>query len=106
MNQSKFLSSLIQLFASLVEIIIGFRIILKLFGASTQAPFVRWVYQTSSPLLTPFSGMFPSPQIDGLFQIEFSAIFALIIYAFAFFLIIEIVNIVDFESAKRIKKNS
>lgn len=105
MNQSKLLSSLIQLIASLVEIIIGFRILLKLFGASTQAPFVRWIYQTSSPLLTPFSGMFPSPQLDGLFQIEFSAIFALIVYTFVFFLINEAVYIINFESTKRSNKH-
>jgi hypothetical protein len=63
------------------EGIISLRIILKLLGASPAAPFVRWVYETSKPLLYPFEGMFPSTQAAGIpFTLEFSALFALFIY--------------------------
>ena len=67
---------------SFVEFMIGLRIILKLFGASTAAPFVQWVYATTAPLLQPFIGIFPSPILDGRFIIEFSALFALVVYVF------------------------
>lgn len=76
---------------SLVELIISLRIILKLFGASETAPFVQWVYETSGPLLEPFIGMFPSPNISGGFVIEFSALFGLMVYAFIGYILLEIV---------------
>jgi uncharacterized protein YggT (Ycf19 family) len=81
---------------SFVEGVIGLRIILKLMGASTAAPFVRWVYETSKPLLYPFEGMFPSSQVGGIpFTIEFSALFALFIYVFVGYLIQEILQFIQ-----------
>lgn len=61
--------------------ILGLRIILKFFGANPATPFVAWVYKTSMPLLEPFAGAFPTPTVDGVFTLEFSALFALIVYA-------------------------
>jgi uncharacterized protein YggT (Ycf19 family) len=72
-----------NLLISAIEGIIGLRVLLKLMGASTVAPFVQWVYNTSKPLLYPFEGMFPSSQVAGApFTIEFSALFALFVYVF------------------------
>lgn len=88
-----FLRSLVNGIISLVEILISLRIILKLFGASTTAPFVRWVYETTAPLLEPFLGMFPSPNLTGGFVLEFSAIFGLLVYAFIGYALLEIVTI-------------
>lgn len=65
---------------SFVELMITFRVLLKLFGAHASAPFVAWVYATTAPLLQPFAGMFPSPVLEGGFIIEFSALFAIIVY--------------------------
>lgn len=65
-----------------VEFMLGLRVFMKLFGASTVAPFVQWVYETTAPLLQPFAGIFPSPRIEGRFIIEFSALFALVVYVF------------------------
>lgn len=70
-----------------IELLITLRIILKLFGANVGAPFVAWVYATTAPLLQPFIGMFPSPVLDGRFVIEFSALFALIIYGLIAYLV-------------------
>ncbi len=53
---------------------------LKLTGAGASAPFVLWVYNTTYPLISPFVGVFPSPQVD-MFIIEFSSIFALVVYS-------------------------
>ncbi len=73
-----------------MEGLIGLRILLKLLGANTLAPFVRWVYETSKPLLAPFEGMFPSPHLRGGFVIEVSALFAFLAYAFIEYLIEEL----------------
>ncbi|MDQ0352149.1 uncharacterized protein YggT (Ycf19 family) [Alkalibacillus filiformis] len=75
-----FINHLINIVIGIVQLILGFRIILKLFGASETAPFVEWVYNTSEPLLHPFEGIFPTTVLDGTFVVEFSAIFAFLIY--------------------------
>lgn len=74
---------LLNLLIVFAEGVIGLRILLKLMGASTTAPFVKWVFDTSKPLLYPFEGMFPSSTLNNVpFTIEFSAIFALFAYMF------------------------
>lgn len=89
---------------SIIELLIGLRVVLKLFGASTQSAFVRWLYDTTQPLLAPFEGMFPSPRIEGLFVLEFSALFALLVYAFVGYLIIELIAEITYISERRNRK--
>jgi uncharacterized protein YggT (Ycf19 family) len=93
---------------SFIEGVIVLRIILKLMGASTVAPFVRWVYETSKPLLYPFEGMFPSSQVGGIpFTIEFSALFALFVYVFVGYLIQEVLEFIQiFKEGKELHKNA
>lgn len=80
---------MLNIFIGFAETAIALRILLKLMGASTAAPFVRWVYDMSQPLISPFIGMFPSPTLSGPFTIEFSAIFALFVYMFVGYLLQE-----------------
>ena len=94
LNTAQFLHLLINLISNLIELLLGLRIILKLFGASTASSFVAWVYETTQPLLGPFIGMFPSPRIEGGFIIEFSSLFALIVYVFVAYLAAELVEAV------------
>jgi uncharacterized protein YggT (Ycf19 family) len=70
--------------------ILGIRFLLKLFGANPGALFVRWVYETSQPLLHPFAGMFP-PAADGRFIFDFNTLFAIAIYALIGYVISELV---------------
>lgn len=86
-----------------IEFIIGLRIILKLFGANPLTPFSQWVYETSTPLLQPFQGMFPAPRLTGNFVIEFSALFALLVYALISYAISEVVA---YLSTRRIVEKS
>lgn len=71
-----------EIVLNIVESLLILRIILKLFGANVTAPFVNWVYQTSSPLIAPFEGMFPTSELGNGFTLEISALFAVLIYAF------------------------
>lgn len=80
---------MLNILIGFAEAAIALRIILKLMGASMAAPFVRWVYDMSQPLISPFVGMFPAPTLSGPFTIEFSAIFALFAYVFVGYLIQE-----------------
>jgi uncharacterized protein YggT (Ycf19 family) len=86
------ISPLIEIVFTLVEALLGLRVILKFFGANPATPFVNWVYETSEPLLTPFSGMFPAPVIEGRFVLEFSTLFALIIYGLIAYLLIALIE--------------
>lgn len=72
---------------ALVEFLLSLRILLKLLGARTTAPFVTWVYETTKPLLSPFEGMFPTSNLGNGFVLEASALFALLVYAFLGFLL-------------------
>jgi uncharacterized protein YggT (Ycf19 family) len=76
-----FINYLINIIIGVAQFFLGLRVLLKLFGASSTAPFVQWVYNTSQSLLYPFEGIFPTTTIEGRFVIEFSALFALIIYS-------------------------
>ncbi len=87
---------LIEFIFGVVEFFIALRVLLKLLGASPQAPFVAWVYDTSQPLLAPFSGMFPAAPLQGRFVLEFSALFGLVVYAIVAYMISEIVRIVSY----------
>jgi uncharacterized protein YggT (Ycf19 family) len=99
----QFLITFITLATNLVEGLLSLRIVLKLFGASTNATFVRWVYETTDPLLTPFIGMFPSPTLTDGVVIEFSSLFALMAYAFIGYILIEIMNTLIYQSNQRIE---
>ncbi|MCP8615451.1 YggT family protein [Salirhabdus salicampi] len=79
----------------IAQTILGLRIVLKLFGASTNAPFVQWIYKTSQPLLHPFEGIFPTKVLDGNFIIEFSSLFALLMYSLIGYFLTRIVLTVD-----------
>lgn len=83
---------LIEYVTYLVQVLLGLRFVLKLFGARTAAPFVRWIYEMSDGLIAPFRGMFPSPEIARPFVIEFSTLFALIIYSVVGYLILELIG--------------
>ena len=83
----RYILTLTDTVIGILEFLISLRILLKLLGASTAAPFVNWVYETSRPLLTPFEGMFPSSTLIGGMTLEASALFALLVYAFLGFLL-------------------
>ena len=73
-----------------IELILAVRLILKFFAANTSAPFVAWVYRVSEPLLAPFRNIFPSIKL-GNFTLEFTTMFALIIYVLVGYLIMELI---------------
>ncbi len=70
---------LVWFLAGVVDVLLGLRFLLKLLGASAQAPFVSLLYGVSAPLVAPFRGIFPGTG-QGAFVIEPSALVALMIY--------------------------
>ena len=78
----KYILTLSDVVLGVIEFLLSIRIILRLLGASTKAPFVQWVYETTRPLLSPFEGMFPTSNLPLGVVLEISTLFALITYAF------------------------
>jgi uncharacterized protein YggT (Ycf19 family) len=86
--------NLLNLFVAVVEGILGLRFVLKLFGANDNSGFVNWVYEMSSGLLDPFRGIFPAKVFENRYVIEFSTLFAMLMYAVIALLIIAVINAV------------
>jgi uncharacterized protein YggT (Ycf19 family) len=94
--------NLTNIIVDVVETFLILRLLLKLFGASISAPFVQWIYETTDPLLWPFHGIFPSPSLARGFLIEFSTLFAIIIYLLVAYLITEILDSLIFRADQRL----
>lgn len=97
------ISGFINFLFGLIEGLLGLRVILKLFGANVAAPFVNWVYGVTAPLLAPFKGAFPAPALERGFVIEFTALFAMLVYALVAYLLLELVAQTNILSVKRLK---
>ncbi len=63
----------------LIEVLLGFRFILKMFGANASIGFTSFIYSLTEPLAGPFRGIF-SLIITGNSMIELSSIIAAIVY--------------------------
>ncbi len=72
----KLLAKVIELLAFSLGILIALRVLIKFFGASPEAPFVSWLYETTDAILAPFLGMFPTP-VFGNSEIDLSALFGM-----------------------------
>ena len=77
---TRLLKSILNIILSIIGSFLGLRIILKLFGANDSAEFVDWIYETTIPLIQPFENIFRTVRIDGRFVIEFSTLFAILVY--------------------------
>src|SRR5438552_12668043 len=61
-----------------IDVLIAIRFILKLFGAN-PAPFVRFIYDVTWPLVAPFHGIFNTSQV-GVSVFETESLVAIAIY--------------------------
>ncbi len=78
---TRFVLGLINFFLALVEIFLGLRVVLRFFAANPDVSFVHWIYASSDVLMQPFRGIFPTEVIGRDHVIDFSAMFAMVVYA-------------------------
>jgi uncharacterized protein YggT (Ycf19 family) len=77
-----------------VEILLAFRVILKMLGASVGSPFASLLYMVSDPLALPFSGIFGvTASLQGS-QLEWSTLVAMIVYAVIAYGLIQLMQLV------------
>jgi uncharacterized protein YggT (Ycf19 family) len=77
---TRLVAGLINFFLVLGEIFLGLRIILRFFAANPFNGFVHWIYSSSDVLMQPFRGIFPSTVIGNNHVVDFSAMFAMVVY--------------------------
>lgn len=77
---ARLLIGFINFFTAVAVFFLGLRVILRLFGADPNVPFVEWIYSSSGTLLEPFRGIFPTAIVGSDHVIDFSALFAMIVY--------------------------
>ncbi len=87
----RLLAGFINFFVGIAEVFLGLRVVLRLFGANDSNGFVQWVYESSSVLLDPFRGIFPTRELASGSVIDFSALFAMVVYGLLGMLLIYLV---------------
>lgn len=96
--------NLLNFFTLVVEGILGLRFVLKMFGANAANGFVNWVYEMSGVLLDPFRGIFPAKVFENQFVLEFSTLFAMLMYALIALLIGALITAVTPDAGATIVK--
>jgi hypothetical protein len=82
-------------FTIISEIVLGIRILLRLFAANPATSFVQFIYKTSADLLYPFRGIFPTPVIGNEYVLDTTAIFAIFMYLILLYLIESLVDYIE-----------
>jgi hypothetical protein len=80
------IAGLLYMIVGFMEVIIGLRFLFRLMGANPSSPFVNWIYDWSTPLVAPFSGIFgQNATITGTGVVtqsvfDWTALIALVVY--------------------------
>jgi hypothetical protein len=67
-----------------IELLLAFRMVLRLFGANPDSSFVNGIYNFSAGFVWPFLGIFPNPTTEGAVTtavFEPATLVAIIVYA-------------------------
>lgn len=80
------LAGIVYAIAGFIEALIGLRFILRLVGANPASGFVDWIYDWSTPFVTPFAGIFGQDAAvagEGVVTqsvLDWTALIALVVY--------------------------
>lgn len=86
---------LLNLFLGIVGFFLILRFIFRLFSANQGTPFVSWIYDVSSVLMSPFRGIFVNPTlptIQGSAVFDIVAIVAFLFYALLVYFLIALID--------------
>ncbi len=84
----------------LLEILLGLRFILRLFGANPQNEFARFINNLSAPFVAPFSTLFISPTSDrGANIFDVNIVIAIIAYALLSYLTVSLIRFIFYRRA-------
>lgn len=87
------LERIVLLGVVVLEILIGFRIFLKLIAANPQSGFASFVYSVTAPFLAPFAGLTSTPSANGS-VLEISSIIAMVVYGLLLWLALYVIHLI------------
>jgi hypothetical protein len=73
-------TQVIWLVTSILEVLIGIRVLLRLMAANPEAGFARFIYGMTNVFLVPFAALLPNPSANG-FVLELSSLMGMLVYA-------------------------
>jgi len=90
------LRQLIYFLACILEILLAFRLAMKLLGANGGNGFVSFIYSVSAIFISPFSGIFKTMSLNNIRSnsiLELSTIVAMLAYAVATWIIVKLIRL-------------
>lgn len=86
--------------AGMLEILLGIRFLLRLFGANPENQFAQLINNLSAPFIAPFSTLFISPAYEGGTQIfDVNIVIAIIAYALLSYLVVSLVRFIFYHES-------
>jgi hypothetical protein len=85
----RFIASIIYFISGIIEFFLALRILLDFFRLDSSY-IVTWINSITNPIISPFTGLVPSPVLLGNFALNTTALIALAFYALLFSLILSI----------------
>jgi YggT family protein len=83
-----------------LEILLGLRFLLRLFGANTQNEFARLINNLSAPFIAPFSTLFISPTFGGgAYIFDVNIAIAVVSYALLSYLAVSLVRFIFYHES-------
>lgn len=77
----------------IIEVVLAFRILLKLLGANTQSGFTSFIYSISNPFALPFAGILGVTGVSDMI-LEWSTLIAMAVYAIVAYGIVALLQLV------------
>jgi hypothetical protein len=74
----------------IIQLILLFRLLLRLIGASTAAPFTRFVYDISQPFVAPFQSIVSGWRFEGG-VLDWNILIAMLVYWIIAWIIVELI---------------
>ncbi|MBI5929776.1 MAG: YggT family protein [Chloroflexi bacterium] len=83
-------TQLVWLAVGMVDLLIVSRFVLMLLNANATNSFVDFIYDTSSPFVSPFKGILESPVFDNGAILDVPSLIAIVVYTLVVGLVIEL----------------
>lgn len=94
-NTYRWIVNSIYWLGGMIEILLGLRFVLRLFGANMQNEFARLINNISAPFIAPFSTLFVSPTSNtGTNIFDVNIVIAIVAYALLSYLVISLVRFI------------
>ena len=88
-----------------IEVVLAFRILLKLLGANMFSGFTNFIYAISGPFAMPFAGILgTSVSTDSVFVFEWSTLIAMAVYAIIAYGIVALFQLIKPTNAEEVEQ--